>query len=72
MRGLYLLIMAQSNEERSSRDVVSDEQKFQGLQDSLGVQKGSGRGERLITQVGVLRHQRQSAACNRAGGTRMG
>ena len=39
MRGLYLLIMAQSNEERSSRDVVSDEQKFQGLQDSLGYRR---------------------------------
>ena len=36
MKAFYLLIMAQSNEERSSGDVVSDQQKLQGLQDCLG------------------------------------
>lgn len=37
--GAYLLIVTQSNEERSLWDVVSDQQELQGLQDCLGFRK---------------------------------
>ena len=48
MKAFYLLIMAQSNEERSSGDVVSDQQKLQGLQDCLGDRRTMGEEKGLL------------------------
>lgn len=51
MKGFYLLVMAQSNEERSSGDVVSDQQKLQGLQDCLGDRRTMEEEKGLFSKV---------------------
>lgn len=56
MKRLYLLIMAQSNEERSSGDVISDQQELQGLQDCLG-DRSISEEEKGYYLVGVPGHE---------------
>lgn len=48
MKGLYLLIMAQRNVERSPGDVISDQQELQGLQDGLGAQEQQKRKKGVV------------------------
>lgn len=51
VKRLYLLIMAQSNKERSSGDVVSDQQELQGLQNCLGVEAQGKREYQGISNI---------------------
>ena len=50
MKAFYLLIMAQSNEERSSGDVASNQQKLQGLQDCLGDRRTMGEEKGILSK----------------------